>query len=176
MPGLTLAIALLAEVAAAAPVPPPAPTQSPGQPDDRCGPAPATIEPGEIFVCAPRPQGYRIDPDLLEAERAKRKGQPKRPERLADKSCASVGPMGCAGMGGAGIDLLGAAMVLGTMATKAIRGEDVGSMFVTDPQRSEYELYQEAKRAREANEAAAKAAAIGKAARQPAQPEAQPKP
>jgi hypothetical protein len=178
MPGLTLAIALLAEVAAAAPKPPPAqsPAQTPAKAGERCGPAPATTEPGEIFVCAPRPEGYRIDPDLLEAERAKRKGRPKRPERLADTSCASVGPMGCAGMGGAGIDLLGAAMVLGTMATKAIRGEDVGSMFVTDPQQSEYELYQEAKRAREAKEAEAKAAAIGKAARQPAELQAQPKP
>ena len=155
--GLTLAILLLAEVAAAAP------PKEPAKTGDRCGPAPATTEPGEIFVCAPRPQGYRIDPDVLEAERTKRKGQPKRPERLADTSCASVGPMGCAGMGAAGIDLLGAAMVLGTMATKAIRGENVGSMFVTDPQPTEYQLYLEAKRRREAREAEARAAAAAKA-------------
>ena len=52
-----------------------------------------------------------------------------------------------------GIDLLGAAMVLGTMATKAVKGENVGKMFVTDPQPTEYQLYLEAKREREAKEA-----------------------
>jgi hypothetical protein len=170
--GLTLAIALAAQVggapADAAPRQPESSralktVEAPAKTADRCGPAPPTTEPGEIFVCAPRPQGYRIDPDLLEAERAKRSGRPKPPERMADTSCASVGPMGCTGVGGAGIDLLGAAMVLGTMATKAVRGENVGSMFVTDRQPTEYELYVEAKRAREAREAEA-AAAKAKAA------------
>ena len=167
--GLSLAIALLVGVADAAPGD--AQTGQPGQNPEApakaangCGPAPASIEPGEIFVCAPRPQGYRIDPDVLEAERAKRRGKLKRPERMVDNSCASVGPMGCAGMGGAGIDMLGAAMVLGTMATKAVRGENVGKMFITTPEPTEYELYQEAKRAREAKKAEAAAAAKAKAA------------
>ncbi len=141
---------------AAPPAPPPNSVAAPARAADGCSPAPARIEPGEIFVCAPRPQGYRIDPDVMEAKRAKRSGRPKRPERLADTSCASVGPFGCAP--GAGIDLLGAAMVLGTMATRAIRGENVGKMFVTDPQRSEYDHYVEAKRIRESKEAAANAA------------------
>ena len=168
--GLPLAIALLVGLADGAPVdaPPAQAGQSPESPAkaaNGCGPAPTTIEPGEIFVCAPRPQGYRIDPDVLEAERAKRRGKLKRPERMVDNSCASVGPMGCAGMGGAGIDLLGAAMVLGTMATKAVRGENVGKMFVTTPEPTEYELYQEAKRAREAKQGDAAAEAKAKAAR-----------
>ncbi|MBA3511084.1 hypothetical protein [Sphingomonas sp.] len=169
--GLSLAIALLVGVAAAEPTdagPEPGQAANNSQPAAKaangCGPAPAAIEPGEIFVCAPRPQGYRIDPDVLEADRAKRRGKLKRPDRMVDNSCASVGPMGCAGMGGAGIDLLGAAMVLGTMATKAIRGENVGKMFITRPEPTEYELYQEAKRAREAKEAEAAAAAKAKAA------------
>jgi hypothetical protein len=160
--GLSLAIALLAGAALEA-GPADAPPAPAAKTDDRCGPPPASIEPGEIFVCAPKPQGYRIDPDVLEANRAKRRGTPKRPERMADNSCASVGPMGCTGLGGGGIDLLGAAMVLGTMATKAIRGENVGEMFITDRKPTEYELYQEAKREREAREAEAAAAAKAKA-------------
>ncbi|HUE79766.1 MAG TPA: hypothetical protein VMN38_09055 [Sphingomicrobium sp.] len=160
--GLSLALLMLADVAAAAPAEPaPKAAEPAAKAAERCGPAPATTEPGEIFVCAPRPQGYRINPDVLEAERAKRKRQPKRPERLADKSCASVGPMGCTP--GAGINLIGGAIVAATMVAKAIRGENVGSMFVTDPQTSEYELYAEAKRNREAKEAAAAAAAKAKA-------------
>lgn len=153
---LTLALALLADAPAASAVARPTP-----QPAERCA-APAKVEPGEIFVCAPKPQGYRIDPDLLEAKRAMRSGRPTRPERLKDKSCASVGPMGC--MGGGGIDLIGGAMVAANMVAKAIRGENVGAMFVTDPQRSEYDHYREAKRAREAKEAAAKAKAAKAAA------------
>lgn len=161
--GLTLAIALLAQTAGAAPATAPAqPAPQPVRPAEACGPGPANAEPGEIFVCAPRPQGYRIDPDVLEANRAKRSGRPKRPERMVDNSCASVGPMGCTGLGGAGIDLLGAAMVLGTMANKAMRGENVGEMFVTDRQPTEYELYKEAKREREAREAEVAAAAKAK--------------
>ena len=162
--GLSLAIALLV---GAAPAPAAAPATSPAPPpkaDNGCGPTPRDIEPGEIFVCAPRPQGYRIDPDVLEANRAKRRGKLKRPERMADTSCSSVGPFGCSGLGGGGINLLGAAMVLGSMATKAIQGENVGKMFITDRTPTEYELYQEAKREREAKaaEAAAKAKAKGK--------------
>ena len=160
--GLSLAIALLAgaapETGQPAATPAPAANATNG-----CGPAPANIEPGEIFVCAPKPQGYRIDPDVLEANRAKRKGKLKRPERMADTSCASVGPFGCTGLGGGGIDLLGAAMVLGSMATKAIRGENVGEMFITDRKPTEYELYKEAKREREAKEAEQAAKARAKA-------------
>ena len=159
--GLSFAIALLV---GAAPEASPA-AQSPTAPikeANGCGPTPPGIEPGEIFVCAPKPQGYRIDPDVLEANRAKRRGKLKRPERMADTSCASVGPFGCTGLGGGGIDLLGAAMVLGSMATKAIRGENVGKMFITDRTPTEYELYQEAKREREAKEAEAAAKAKAK--------------
>ena len=115
-----------------------------------------------IVVCAPRIEGYRIDPDVLAAQRhAKNRTRPKRPERLVDTSCQSVGPMGCRPM--AGIDLLAAAVTAATMVEKAATGQNVGKMFVTDPQPSEYELYQEAKRAREAKEAEEAAAAKAKA-------------
>jgi hypothetical protein len=63
----------------------------------------------------------------------------------------------------AGIDLLAAAVTAATMVEKAVTGQNVGKMFVTDPQPSDYELYQEAKRAREAKEAEAAAAARAKA-------------
>ena len=159
--GLSLAIALL--LAAPAPAAAPQATSPAAKESNGCGPQPRDIEPGEIFVCAPKPQGYRIDPDVLEANRAKRRGKLKRPERMADTSCASVGPFGCTGLGGGGINLLGAAMVLGSMATKAIQGENVGKMFITDHTPTEYELYQEAKREREAKEAEAAAKAKAKA-------------
>ena len=170
--GLLVAIALLAEPASAAPAdpapadPPPAADTQANAADgkakapERC-PTLRNAQPGEIVVCAERPQGYRLDPDVMEANRAKRGGRPKRPERIRDTSCASVGPAGC--MGSGGIDLLGAALTLGTMAVKAARGENVGKMFVTDPQRSEYQLYVEAKRAREAEEAEAAAVKAAKA-------------
>lgn len=169
--GLTLGIAMLAEVAGAgpahgsvvpAPPSPPAKTVAAAETaPERCAAPPATMEPGEIFVCAPRPQGYRLNPDVLEAKRQLRRGQPKRPERMRDTSCASVGPFGCTP--GAGIDLIGGALVAATMAARAARGENVGRMFVTDPQPTEYELYVEAKRIREEKEAEAALAAKAKA-------------
>ena len=174
--GLLVAIALLAPVAgevaakaepAAAATDGLAPTTDGPAKDsetkavNRCPTLP-NAQPGEIVVCAPRPQGYRLDPDVLEANRAKRSGRPKRPERMRDTSCASVGPMGCMGAG-AGIDIIGGAMVAATMVARAIRGENVGKMFITDPQPTEYELYREAKRQREAEEAEVAAAAKAKA-------------
>jgi hypothetical protein len=194
--GHFVAIALLAQVAGAAPADPapavpapavpgradPAPTAAasvsptygpvlpaPPKPPVKttvstCAPAHVSADTREIVVCAQKPQGYRLDPDVMEAKREKHSGgRPKRPDRMRDNSCASVGPAGCIGAG-AGIDLLGAAMVLGTMATKAVKGENVGKMFVTDPQPTEYQLYVEAKRRREAKEAEAAAAAKAKAA------------
>lgn len=123
----------------------------------------------EIVVCAQKVEGYRIDPDVLKAQRLKKKnGKPRGPERLVDNSCGSVGPMGC--RGGAGINLIAAALTAATMVQKAAAGENVGEMFITDPQPDEYQLYLQAKREREAKEAeqAAAAAAKAKAATQSA--------
>ena len=102
----------------------------------------------EIVICVERPEGYRLDPDLLEAEREARRKKLKRPERFVDKSCASVGPMGC--RDGGGINLLAAAVTAATMAKRAVNGENVGEMFITEPQPDEFQLYQQAKREREA--------------------------
>ena len=116
----------------------------------------------EIVVCAPKQEGYRIDPDVMKAQRIKKNNGKKRgPERLVDNSCASVGLMGC--RGGAGINVVAAAVTAATMLKRAVNGENVGEMFITDPQPDEYQLYLQAKREREAKEAEAAAAAKAKA-------------
>ena len=115
----------------------------------------------EIVVCAPKQEGYRIDPDVMKAQRIKKDSGKKRgPERLVDNSCASVGPMGC--RGGAGINVVAAAITAATMLQKAVSGENVGEMFITDPQPDEYQIYLQAKREREAREAEEAAAAKAK--------------
>jgi hypothetical protein len=63
----------------------------------------------------------------------------------------------------AGIDLVGAAITAVTMVERAAKGENVGEMFITDPHPSEYQLYQMAKKRREAQEAEEKAEAQAKA-------------
>jgi hypothetical protein len=179
--GLPLILAMAAQAAEPAsagsygPAEPPKPRPAAKDPAETCKTTEAKDvkeDTSAIVVCAQRIEGYRIDPDVLSAERhAKNRTKPRRPERLVDNSCASVGPMGCTGQ--AGINLLAAAVTAATMVEKAVTGQNVGKMFVTDPQPSEYELYQEAKRAREAKEAEEAAAAKAKA--EPAGPTAQPK-
>ncbi len=116
----------------------------------------------EIVVCAQKVEGFRIDPDVLKAQRIKKKNKARGPERLVDNSCASVGPMGC--RGGAGINLVAAAITAATMLQRAASGGNVGEMFVTDPQPDEYKLYMQVKREREAAELEAAEKAKTKAA------------
>ncbi len=120
----------------------------------------------EIVVCAVKPNGYRLDPDVMQAKKQAKdhSGGPKKAETFADNTCASVGPRGC---GGGGVNLLAAAISAVTMASKAVKGENVGKMFITDPQPDEYQLYQQAKREREAKEAEAAALARATAAPEP---------
>ena len=109
---LHIAIALLAEEAATAsaapshpvygPAAPAAKASSPSTPAEReCATPKPDPNAREIVVCALRPQGYRLDPDVLEARREKRAnaaGRPRNPhESYADNSCATIGPMGCRG-------------------------------------------------------------------------------
>ena len=124
----------------------------------------------EIVVCAVRPNGYRLDPDVLAARRLKKKGDSVRPrnphETYADHSCATVGPMGCRGQ--PTIDVFTAAAALATMAQRLSKGQEIGSVFQTQPTSSEYQLYLQAKKQREQAEAdkvaKAKAAAAQAAA------------
>lgn len=172
-----LSVALVAAVqAAAAPSPTygPAPVVTAPKPAaaTRDCTTPAAPDPNsrEIVVCAVRPNGYRLDPDVLAARRLKKKGESVRPrnphETYADHNCATVGPMGCRGQ--PTIDVFTAAAAVATMAQRLSNGQEIGSMFQTRPTPSEYQLYLDAKKQREEAEAAkaakAKAAAAQAAA------------
>jgi len=167
--GLFVAFALLAQAAAAAqvdgPSAPPAKAEAAASTKKQCT-TPAAPDPNsrEIIVCALRPQGYRLDPDILAARRLKTQGEAGRPhnphETYADHSCATVGPMGCRGQ--PTIDLIRTVTTLAAMTDRLSKGQEVGSMFQTQPTSSEYQLYLQAKKQRE--EAEADKAAKAKAA------------
>lgn len=165
MPAVAL---LLVQAADAAPgttdatpakVAPPAPAAA-----DAC-PGPAS-DSTTIVICTQRPQGYRLNPDVMEAKREMHSGgRPVRPGGTPRPDCASVGPAPCLN---AGINLIGAALTAAEMAERLAKGQEIGTMFVTDPHPSEYQLYLMAKARREADEAekAAKAKAAAAAAAQ----------
>ena len=150
---LSVALAIAAQAASGAP----ATADQPAKPTaaDGCKNPWPNAETQEIIVCAERPQGYRIDPDILEAGKMKRSGgRPSRPHAggARDTSACAVGPhpMGCQS---AGINIIGAALTAAQMASRLAKGQEIGSMFVTDPEPNEYQLYLAAKAAREAEEA-----------------------
>jgi hypothetical protein len=60
----------------------------------------------------------------------------------------------------AGVNLVGAALAAAEMAKRAAEGKEIGSMFLTDPHPSEYQLYQMVKARREAEDADKKAASV----------------
>ncbi|HYX47825.1 MAG TPA: hypothetical protein VE820_13535 [Sphingomicrobium sp.] len=157
---VSLAFLMLAQAAPAAaattPVPPATPTGQTSSAANACG-QPAK-DSGEIVICTERPQGYRINPDVMEARREmKSGGRPVRPGGTIRPDCASVGPAPCME---AGVNLIGAALTAVEMAKRAAEGKEVGSMFLTDPHPTEYQLYQMAKARREAEEADKKAASV----------------
>jgi hypothetical protein len=174
--GLSIALTLSAQVVAAAPSPPgnaaAARAATPAKEAQRECTTPAVPDPNsrEIVVCAVKPDGYRIDPDLLAARRLKKQGEsvaPRNPhETYANHSCATVGPMGCRGQ--PTIDVFTAVAALAAMGQRLSSGQAIGPMFKTRPAESEYQLYLEAKKQREAEEiekaAKAKAAAAQAAA------------
>ena len=136
--GLPVAIALFAQAVGAAPTA--AEAAATAKPAERdCAPQTPSANPNEIVVCAVKPQGYRIDPDLMEARREKKRGaagRPKSPhESYADHSCATVGPMGC--RGGPTVNLLAAGLVAAQIAGRVAKGEDVGGIFKTTPEPTE---------------------------------------
>jgi hypothetical protein len=168
--GVPVALVLLAQsVSAAAPAgsplagrtAPPA-KASVANPREDCSPSSPAADQRSIVICAQRPNGYRLNPDVMEAKREKRKGDggpPGRPSIAVQTPC-SVGPQPCQS---AGINLIGAGITAVTMVERAAKGENVGDMFVTDPHPSEYQLYVMAKKRREAREAEEKAEAQAKA-------------
>ena len=157
--GLPMALVLLAQSASAAgygpaaPAPPPKKAASASTSANSCVPGQRTSNPNEVVICAPRIEGYRLNPDVMEARREIHSGgRPTRPGPMGarPRDCA-VGPFGCGPQ--AGINLVGAALTAATIVKKAVSGENVGQMFVTDPHPSEYQLYLWAKARREAREA-----------------------
>ncbi|NUQ18420.1 MAG: hypothetical protein HOP95_08225 [Sphingomonas sp.] len=150
---LPVALAMLAPAAEAAPSTPLA-----------C--SPPSADSSTIVICTQRPNGYRLNPDVMEAKRATRSpGRPVRPGGGTPRpDCSTVGPMPCAN---AGINLLGAALTAAEMAKRLAAGQEVGSMFLTDPKPDEYHLYLAAKARREAEEAQKAADAKAKAAADP---------
>lgn len=163
--GLTAALLLLAEAAGASGAPAAEAANAAGTPaGDSCRPGQRANNPNEIVICAERTDGYRLDPDVMQARRELRGGsRPTRagPGGMKDGTCA-VGPMGCGPP--AGINLVGAALTAAEMAKRLADGKEIGSMFETDPHPNEYQLYRAAKARREAEEADQAARAKAKAA------------
>jgi hypothetical protein len=154
-----LALMILAQATTAqgdyGPAAPPPAKKASGTAADACIPGQRSGNPNEVVICGPKVEGYRLDPDVIEARREKRNdaGRPTRPgpsgARMVD--CTTIGPMGC--RGGASINLMAAALTAAEMASRLAEGKEIGSMFVTDPHPSEYQLYLEAKARREARDA-----------------------
>lgn len=162
--GLPLALALLAPAAAYGPAAPPSPNPPvpPAAPAQReCAPQSSDPKANEIVVCAVKPEGYRLPPDIVEARKLKKEGIAGRPhnphETFADRSCANVGPMGCRGT--PAINLLAVALTAAEISMRLAKGEEIGSIFETTPTPSDYQYYQEAKKRREDKEAEAAAKA-----------------
>jgi hypothetical protein len=167
--GLSVALIVAAQ-GVAAPQAPPAPEPQAAVTSAESCPAP-TADARAIVICTQRPHGYRLNPDVMEARREVRSGgRPPRPGGKVMPDCATVGPFPCTS---AGINLIGAALTAAEMAERLAKGEEVGSMFVTDPHPSEYQLYLMAKDKREAEEAEKAAAAKAKSA---SEAESEPKP
>lgn len=162
MAGTPVIVFILAQAAAApsyGPSAPPAPVVAQGKPVEDCAPQAASPKDNAIVICAVKPDGYRLPPDVVEARRLKKKGDAGRPhnphETYADRSCANVGPMGCTGT--PAINLLAVAAVAAEISQRLAKGQEVGSIFETTPHASEYQYYQEAKKRREDKEADAAA-------------------
>lgn len=153
--GAILAAAMLAQAQAPAEPAPPKVAASAGPARKACSPEAPDPDSDTIVVCVVKPDGYRIDPDILAAKKAKRDADQGRPlnrsEKLADKTC-SVGPHACVDTG---INLLAVAMTAAEIADRVSKGQEVGSVFKTDPQLTEYQYYQLAKAERERKESEA---------------------
>ena len=123
----------------------------------------------DIVVCGQRGQAYRVDPDVMEANREvqtkQRSATSAVPTAQAVCSRLLVGPPATCGQGLGSLDLANVAMVVATTAVKAAKGEDWKSIFRPGGS-DEYRLYQAAKRRREAADEQRAAARVRMAARE----------
>jgi hypothetical protein len=104
-----------------------------------------------ITVCAQRRQGYRLDPSVMEASREVEQTNRSlsSPTPAAQAVCSSQ-TMGC-GKGIESLDLANVALVVGTAALKAAKGESWQAA-IKPGAADEYQLYRQAKRRHEALE------------------------
>jgi hypothetical protein len=168
--GLPVAFVLLAQAAAAPSAAPAAPSYGPTaaappkpptspDPQRECVNQNKDPNGNEIVVCAIKPEGYRLPPDIVEARRLKKEGvagPPRNPhESYADHPCGS---WGCRGV--PTIDMLAVAATAAQIGQRLAKGQEIGSIFETEKSSTDYQLYQMAKKAREEKEAAAAAKAV----------------
>ena len=104
----------------------------------------ASEDPAEILVCGRPGDRFRIDPDVLEASRA-REALPPKPAVTADASPAAgcVGPQACTGNS---VPLVAMALVAAKAAALAIDGEDWREALRT--RQDEYRLKKQAEERR----------------------------
>lgn len=159
-----VALAMVAGATVYGPAEPTVPKSAQKPATDACATQQPPASQREIVICAERPSGYRLNPDIVEARketREARAGRLKTPaEKMAVDSC-SVGPQGCPQV----FNVIGAALAAVAMAKRLAEGKEIGSMFETTPQPDEYQMYLAAKARREQREAQAKAEAVAKAAK-----------
>ena len=93
-------------------------------------------DPAEVVVCGRSQQRYRIDPQVLAANRAA-DALPPKPALDASRDSSCTGP----NCGGGTIPLVGMALAVLKAAELAVQGDDWREAFRTHPDR--YELYQQ---------------------------------
>lgn len=129
-------------------------SQVPTEPSD------ATCPPHDarnIVVCGQRGQPYRLDPSVMEAGReAESNSRSATSATPSAQAACSASPMGCT-KDLSNLDLANVGIVLGTTVVRVIKGDDWTKVFRPGGP-DEYQLYQQAKRRREA-EAEQRAAA-----------------
>lgn len=142
---------------------------------DACRTATPSPDSREIVVCAIKPDGYRLNPDVMKAKRQARSGgRPVRPGQVpSGNNCATVGPMGC--RGAPTVNFIAVAATAAQISERLAKGQEIGSIFETDPHPTEYQLYIAAKKEREAKEAE-KARLAAQKARAAAQAGSKPQP
>ena len=125
--------------------------------------------PRNILVCGKRGQEYRVDPDVMQANREvqtnERSATSATPPAQAVCSRQPVRPPPGCGEGLGSLDLVNVAIVVGTTAVRAAKGEDWKGIFRPGGA-DEYQLYQQAKRERDARDAERAAAAVRAKARE----------
>jgi hypothetical protein len=137
--------------------PTPMASQAPSRSSDAACPS---QDPRNIMVCGQRRQPYRLDPSVMEAGRKAESNSRSATSAMPSAQAAcSASPMGCT-KDLSSLDLANVAVVVGTTAIRAARGDDWTKAFRTGGP-DQYQLYRQAKRRRDA-EAEQQAAAEAK--------------